>query len=126
MDQEKFLKSLHTLDYGVAGVTVAYGLFTQSLLVIALGIVGFGLAKVNIADKLSSRIKRMFQRKNAPTIIELSDNTSEVNLYDLPGAGEAFEFPRTYARQGLRIGAMTASPSRHNRLVDVAAFNHAD
>jgi hypothetical protein len=111
------LKAAHVLDYVVAIGTIGYGVYERNPLYIGLGVAGIALARANIADLMSARLRKYLMRKVPPTFAPLAEDSPTV-------IAALVQVTRSYGNSGLTAGVLNATPSRHNLLGNKADGSH--
>jgi hypothetical protein len=120
---EKYIKHLQIVDYLVAAGSLGYGLATHSALWIAGGALGMGLAKFNVAKKLSAVVQAKFKKRQPVAVTPLLEDESTIAASPIV---EQAVTTSSYRRALLTNGERVTSTSRHSLLKGPQALNHAE
>jgi hypothetical protein len=118
---KKLIRSLQALDYVVGAAVVGYGIYSHSWLTAALGVGGLGLARLNLAERVSSKLRTYLRRKQ-----ELRTHAVDPD-FEAPLATPMTEPSMTpsYDSQRFLLGTITVGSSRHSVLKTADSLNHA-
>jgi hypothetical protein len=115
------LKSLHALDWIIAGAVAFWGLATGDPWWLAVGVASLVLAYINPGARIKTWLERKFLGKTArPVSSEVATREAMADLaQDSNGPApqmEAADGPPNFARTFLTYGPTTLSTSPHNLL----------
>lgn len=116
---QKLVRALHLLDYVLAASMLVYGAFTRSPVLVALGVCSLVLARLNLAQRISSKLQGYLHRKRGPVsspLPEVADSPVELPA-DVP--------PQDYGTVKLTVGALQVGSSPHGVLRTAEHLNHA-
>lgn len=114
---EQLIRTFRWLDYGVGFAALGYGIYAGSLLFVLTGILGLLIARLNMAERISTRLKTHFLRKRQPP--------AKVSHEAEPAAPWSSPVTSDYGRPRLTISTTVSFSSPHSLLRSPEHFNHA-